>query len=181
MRQTDEFFDLTKDGMFSLPESVKRFLSKHRKPRVRISTDHDNPAAPATKIIKTRLADHEIYNPAMDFDYRISISVESPWDGDMAHLVPVAENDHRRGGGNDGERHKDRVSYRHCGYQIDLTQVSYTNTAKREHELEVEISTELIRQELANLRAGRPSRYMDLVKGFVDNVRILTKQGTIRR
>jgi hypothetical protein len=57
--------------------------------------------------------------------------------------------------------------------------LTLSQSSKREHELEIEISTETIRQELANLREGRPSRYEDLVKGFVDNVRILARRGTL--
>ena len=73
------------------------------------------------------------------------------------------------------------MSYRHMAYQIDLTQVSYPHTAEKEHELEVEISTEQIRIQIANLQAGRPDRYEDLVRGFLDNVRILCRQGTVQR
>lgn len=124
------------------------------------------------KIIKSRIADLEIYNPGADFDYRISVSIESPWDGNMMSLTPLEEQG--------AERNKDRVSYRHMAYQIDLTQVSYPDSAKREHELEVEISTEQIRAELGHLTAGRSNRYEDLVKGFVDNVRVLCRAGTLK-
>ena len=148
-------------------------MQKRHKPRVRITSDLDTLAVKA-RIIKSRIADLEIYNPNADFDYRISISIESPWDGDNMHLTPLEEQG--------AERNKDRMSYRHMAYQIDLTQVSYPNSSKREHELEVEISTEQIRLELGKLKAGNvPSRYEDLVKGFLDNVRILCRQGTLPR
>ncbi len=145
---------------------------KRHKPRVRITTDLDTNKEIA-RIIKSRIADLEIYNPNADFDYRISISIESPWDGDKWHLTPLEEQG--------SERNKDRMSYRHMAYQIDLTQVSYPNSSKREHELEVEISTEQIRLELSKLKAGSLNRYEDLVKGFLDNVRILCRQGTLPR
>ena len=119
------------------------------------------------QIIKSRIADFEIYNPRTAFDYRISISIESPWDGDLNWLTETTES--RR------DRKKDRMSYRHLAYQIDLTQVSYPNTTDKEHELEVEISTEQIRLELAKAKEGQANRYMQLVRGFVDNVRILCR------
>jgi hypothetical protein len=126
------------------------------------------------QIIKSRIADLEIYNPGSDFDYRISISIESPWQGESQWLTEMTE------GGRD--RKKDRMSYRHLAYQIDLTQVSYPHMPdKLEHELEVEISTEQIRIQLENLLAGKPSRYEELVRGFIDNVRILCRQGTVRQ
>lgn len=91
----------------------------------------------------------------------------------MDHLLPIGD------GSND--RMKDRMSYRHGAYQIDLTQISYNATQKpQQHELEVEISTELIRKELDNLMAQRPTRYEELVRGFIDNVRILCRTATLR-
>ena len=73
------------------------------------------------------------------------------------------------------------MSYRHQAYQIDLTQVSYPNTTVKEHELEVEISTEQIRIEVTKLKAGQANRYEQLVRSFVDNVRILCREGTVQR
>ena len=169
-RETDQFYELNAEGISALPPSITPFLDHRHKPRVRITSDRDT-LKPTARIIKSRIADIEIFNPATDFDYRISISVESPWDGDNRHLIPLKEQGM--------ERNKDRVSYRHVGYQIDLTQVSYPDGVKQQHELEVEISTEQIKLELANLKAQRPSNYETLVKGFIDNVRILCRKGTI--
>ena len=71
------------------------------------------------------------------------------------------------------------MSYRHQAYQIDLTQVSYPGVGRKEHELEVEISTEQIRLEIAKLRNREPSGYEDLVRGFLDNVRILARKAKV--
>ena len=151
---------------------------------MRVTNDLETMAMKA-RIINYRIGDLEIYNPGADFDYRISISIESPWEGGNEMLVrpgsDANNNNNNHANPNTSERNKDRVSYRHMAYQIDLTQVSFPNSAKREHELEVEISTDMIRKELADLKAGRPARYEDLVKGFLDNVRILCRQGTIER
>jgi hypothetical protein len=168
--ESDQFYELNAEGIRALPPTIRPFLDPRHRPRVRITSDRDTLKTTA-RIIKSRIADIEVYNPASDFDYRISISVESPWEGDNMHLIPLKEQGM--------ERNKDRVSYRHVGYQIDLTQVSYPDGSKQQHELEVEISTEQVKLELANLKAQRPSNYEQLVKGFIDNVRILCRKGTI--
>jgi len=171
-KEHDEFYELTPEGKANLPESIQQFLNPHHKPRVRITHNKDDNSLKA-RIIKSRIADIEIYNPACDFDYRISISIESPWSGPEQWLVPMQANG--------GERNKDRMSYRHLAYQVDLTQVSYSTKRDLEHELEVEISVEQIRKELNALQSGQPSRYEDLVRGLLDNVRVLCRQGTIKR
>jgi hypothetical protein len=168
--ESDQFYELNADGIRALAPTIMPFLHPRHRPRVRITSDRDT-LKPTARIIKSRIADIEIYNPAADFDYRISISMESPWEGDNMHLIPLKEHGM--------ERNKDRVSYRHVGYQVDLTQVSYPDGSKQQHELEVEISTEQVRLELANLKAQRPSNYERLVRGFIDNVRILCRKGTI--
>lgn len=162
----DEFYELTPEGQNHLPPSIVTYLNHHHKPRVRRTVDEKTNVVKA-QIIKSRIADFEIYNPRTEFDYRISISIESPWEGDLNWLMETTES--RR------DRKKDRMSYRHLAYQIDLTQVSYPNSTDKEHELEVEISTEQIRLELAKAKAGQHNRYEPLVRGFVDNVRILTR------
>lgn len=168
----DEFYDLTEEGRRNLPPSILTWLNPRHRPRVRRTIDEVTARVKA-QIIKSRIADIDIYNPGSDFDYRISISIESPWAGEPHWLTEMTD------GGRD--RKKDRMSYRHMAYQIDLTQVTYPNRPEKEHELEVEISTEQIRIQLANLREGRPSRYEDLIRGFLDNVRILCRQGTLNK
>jgi mRNA capping enzyme, beta chain len=169
--EADEFYELKKEGRLNLPPSVAHWLDRRHAPKVRITTDLKTNTKKA-QIIKSRIADLEIYNPRCQFDFRISISIESPWDGRMDHLEPIGD------GSND--RLKDRMSYRHGAYQIDLTQISYHDNQKpQQHELEVEISTEQIRKELDNLKNSRLTRYEELVRGFIDNVRILCRQATL--
>ena len=45
----------------------------------------------------------------------------------------------------------------------------------KEHELEIEVSSEEIRRQGQLLMNGQPSQYEDLIRGFVDNVRILVR------
>lgn len=170
-RESDQFYELNPNGVRALPSCVTKWPNQRHETRVRRTNDLETLKLIAS-IIKVRIADLEIYNPTQDFDYRISISVECPWNGNNMDLIPLKEHD--------SERNKDRVSYRHMGYQIDLTQVSYTDGTKQQHELEVEISAEQLRLELANLSQQKPNRYEGLVKGFLDDVRILCRHGTMK-
>src|SRR5271154_7058243 len=84
LRETDTFYDLTPEGIRSLPPSLTQWLqhgrrtSAHR-PRVRITLDRDT-GAPKARIIKSRISDLDVYCPGNAFDYRISISIEAPFD-----------------------------------------------------------------------------------------------------
>ena len=70
--------------------------------------------------------------------------LEVPWKGEPHHLIqPIGEI---------RDRKKDRISYRHMSNQVDLTQISYYDSAKKEHELEVEISPDEIEKQFALLR-----------------------------
>src|SRR5882757_7218097 len=80
-QEYDEFYELTEEGKRNLPPSIVTWLNPRHKPRVRRTIDEKTGHLKA-QIIKTRIADLEVYNPNTDFDYRISISIESPWEGD---------------------------------------------------------------------------------------------------
>ena len=81
------------------------------------------------------------------------------------------------------------MTYRHQDfYQIDLTQVIVPGDippngaggggivpSKKEHELEVEVSSQELRHQGLLAREGKPNMYQELVKGFVDNVRLLAR------
>lgn len=54
------------------------------------------------------------------FDWRVSVNLEVSWEGDKRDLMELVE----RREGKRPDRNKDRVSYRHSHYQIDLTQVT---------------------------------------------------------
>lgn len=98
------------------------------------------------------------------------------FDGDVDIAALGAERVH-----GEKERNKDRVSYRHQElYQIDLTQVIVPEdgnggVARKEHELEVEVSSEEIRRQGLLARDGQGNRYEEVVKGLIDNVRVLAR------
>lgn len=71
------------------------------------------------------------------------------------------------------DRMKDRLSYTQSHYQIDLTQV--TQGGIKEHELEIELATSVLRDHGLRAAAGQPNEYLALVEGFIDNVRVLAR------
>lgn len=162
----DEYHELTREGHAAL-QQLSHWLNPHHRVKVRRTFDKKTSEMKA-QIIKTRVADLEIYNPNDLFDYRISISLETPWNGPESHLISATEQAH--------DRLKDRLSYKHRDYQIDLTQISHPNTrvtGEHDHEVEIEINNESFLAALNDARASVSDRYEKCVTGFVDNVRIL--------
>ena len=174
-REIDTFYELSPQGVQALPPSVTNGFPNHHRSRthVRITTDQKT-GAELARIIKTRVADIDIYCPKDLFDYRISVNVEANYAGGMHDLVKPD----RRERGAKQDRHKDRLSYRHLAYQIDLTQVTpnedgQQKSIEKDHELEIEVSSEEIRRQGNLARNGADHGYEELVRGFLDNVRVL--------
>ena len=172
--ETDRFYELSQQGLLALPRAVTDYIeARHkRKTTVRITNDQKT-GREIAKIVKARLADINIYSPRTLFDYRISVNVEMNFEGSMADLV---EPDRSRG--RKPDRNKDRMSYTHLAYRVDLTQVTPTegmNKAEKEHELEIEVSSEEVRRQGLLAMTGQDHDYDKLVKGFLDNVRVLAR------
>ncbi|TFK40867.1 mRNA capping enzyme [Crucibulum laeve] len=123
---------------------------------------------------KVRLGDLNIYSPKRNADWRISVNVEIP----VQH--PLGSTTHTR--------RKDRMSYSHEEFNIDLTQV--TSTTSRDappqilHELELEIARSELLQATA-LKRGDPnaseldrSAFDELIRAFVNNARILVRNAS---
>ena len=173
LKESDEFYELTLEGRNALPQSLAHWLKASRHaPKVRKTIDQTTGAL-GKQIIKLRIADLEVYNPRSHFDYRVSLSLEVPWDGEPDHLVPPRDNDR--------DRKKDRISYRHMTNQVDLTQITYYGSSKKEHELEVEISPGSIETELALLVDRQENNYEALVSSFINNVRLLCREAGMGR
>ena len=172
--ESDRFFELSQQGLLALPGAVTENIDPRnkRKTTVRITNDQKT-GKEIAKIVKARLADINVYSPRTLFDYRISVNVEMNFEGDMTDLI---EPDKARG--RKPDRNKDRMSYSHLAYRIDLTQVKPTEgatQAEKEHELEVEVSSEEIRRQGLLAMNGQDHEYDKLVKGFLDNVRVLAR------
>lgn len=107
-----------------LPVTIANLLaSKGRDAKVRVSykENKDGSREEIAKIVKARLRDLSIHFPEHRLDCRISINFEMPWEGSLEELEEYATSANK---GQSPDRRKDRLSYRHCSYQFDLTQVS---------------------------------------------------------
>lgn len=106
-----------------LPVTVANLLaSKGRDAKVRVSfkENKDGSREQIAKIVKARLKDLSIHFPEHRLDCRISINLEMPWEGPVDELEAYANSANK---GQSPDRRKNRLSYGHCSYQFDLTQV----------------------------------------------------------
>lgn len=122
---------------------------------------------------KTRLADMNVYCPKRCFDWRLSVSTEEPVD------VPSTPASHQRS--------KDRITYTHQLFRVDLTQVQAQpvnrapgappGEAKTTHELEVEFkdSRILLKEAERESRGDESARYLEMVQAFLNNIRLLIR------
>ncbi|KAG7005631.1 hypothetical protein G7Y79_00018g044380 [Physcia stellaris] len=150
--ETDTFYPLSQAGILTLPKSIRTQINPRDRlgQSVRVTTNNKTGQLIA-QIIKVRVANLEIYSPGTLFDWRISVNVEMKIEGDFRQLIEPGD------------------------YQIDLTQVTEADASKK-HELEVEVASQEIRTQGQLALDGQPNQYEELVKGFVDNVRILCCQ-----
>ncbi|TFK52233.1 mRNA triphosphatase CET1 [Heliocybe sulcata] len=120
---------------------------------------------------KVRLADLNVYSPKRGADWRISVSLEipvSPPSGAPTHT-----------------RRKDRLSYTHEEFRIDLTQVTSTTGPNAPPEVLHELELEVARPELLlataakrgdpNVSEHERSAFDELIRAFVNNARILVR------
>ncbi|KAL4922513.1 CYTH-like domain-containing protein [Aspergillus aurantiobrunneus] len=168
-KERDSFYQVSPSD---LPPLIRQNLNPRHKPRVRVTVDQRTGEVLA-KIVKCRVADLDVHSPRTCVDWRVSVNLEMNYEGDISHLPPA---DTGRGA---GDRNKDRMSYRHLAYQVDLTQVARSEPSAKgefEHELEVEVSAAEIRRQGQLAMSGDTSnQYEDLVKGLLDNIRVLAR------
>jgi hypothetical protein len=177
-RETDRFFELANQLRHRVPPSVANLLPPNAPLKARITYDQKTGNVLA-KIVKARVADLHIHMPHWPVDCRISINIEWDWDG------PVQEIEQNQIPNKDRQpdRNKDRLSYKHGFYQIDLTQVTQGTlgphgqaaSTNKEHELEIELDSRILYEHGHLLMDGQPNRYSDLVDGLINNVRVLAK------
>ncbi|KAJ5459453.1 hypothetical protein N7530_011397 [Penicillium desertorum] len=172
-KERDTFYEIQ---AADLPPVIRQNLNPRHKPKVRVTTD-ERTGEILAKIVKCRIADVDVCSPRTTVDWRVSVNLEMEYTGDVSNL-PVVDAAVSKGGR--GDRIKDRMSYRHLAYQVDLTQVAKSDQQpgknEFEHELEVEVSAEEIRRQGQLAMSGDPkNQYEDLVKGFVDNIRLLAR------
>lgn len=116
-RELDRFYELPPSHAPAIPLSVRPHANQRHRMRVRVTHDQKT-GEQLAQIIKIRIADLDVYSPRTAFDWRLSVNLEMAYDGDTNALVEIVEN------GRSSKRSKDRMTYRHLAYQIDLTQVT---------------------------------------------------------
>lgn len=198
-REIDRYFELPPDLQNRIPGCVRsRLGARARNVRVRVTYDQRTREV-LDKIIKARVADIDLHMPSCPMDCRLSINLEMPWDGPVEELERLAVNPTDR----QPDRNKDRLSYSQGHYQVDLTQVTVTSQGpgvsalcgcyrcpnhmttnnqqnsqrtEKEHELEIEVSPEIVLDQGNRAMNGAPHRYQELIEGLVDNVRLLARK-----
>ncbi|KAH0001847.1 hypothetical protein KCU80_g23089, partial [Aureobasidium melanogenum] len=103
--------------------------------------------------------------PGSPFDCRISINIEVDMHRPGIDPTAIVEG----GDTKIGERKKDRLSYTHSVYSVDLTQVKSAD-GRKIHELEIEVDAIKLREQAEREAAGQPSGFGDIVQGLVNNM-----------
>ncbi|GAA6060867.1 hypothetical protein JCM10212_006247 [Sporobolomyces blumeae] len=160
--------------------------------KVRVTRDEKKKATDAPgatggewrAVEKIRVADMNVFSPKRLFDWRVSVSLENPV---LEH--PDTPPTH--------SRRKDRISYSHQLYQIDLTQVMTPQPPSTgpgqppgggggggvgldggapTHELEIEFKdAKKLLIEAEKESRGEPNWYLEGVQGLLNNVRMLIR------
>ncbi|KAI8868686.1 mRNA triphosphatase CET1 [Ramicandelaber brevisporus] len=102
---------------YSHTKEIDKFYPAPQRPQQRIRVTYDQKTRqplPNRSIIKDRVADLNIYSPRNQLDMRLSVNTEMPAEDPSIADPTVACL---------SERHKDRISYKHEMWQIDLTMV----------------------------------------------------------
>ncbi|GAA5839992.1 hypothetical protein JCM9279_005234 [Rhodotorula babjevae] len=134
--------------------------------KVRVTRDQKDKSK-VHAVEKVRVADMNVFSPKRRFDWRVSVSLEMP------APIPDSAPTH--------SRHKDRISYSHQLFQVDLTQVSTPQAplAPPTHELEVEFkAARPLLEEAAKEQRGEDNRYLEMVQGLLNNVRMLIRNAS---
>ncbi|OCH88460.1 mRNA capping enzyme [Obba rivulosa] len=138
--------------------------------RIRVTRDEKTGAVHEC-VRKVRLGDLDIYSPKRAADWRISVNIEIPVP------PPLGTPTHTR--------RKDRMSYSHEEFVVDLTQVTSSSGPNSKPEILHELEVEVARPEylLATAaRRGDPTApehergaFDELIRAFVNNARILVR------
>ncbi|GAA5884298.1 hypothetical protein JCM6882_002217 [Rhodosporidiobolus microsporus] len=140
--------------------------------KVRVTRDQKGVKQPHA-VEKVRVADMNVFSPKRRFDWRVSVSLENP------APIPDTPPTHTR--------YKDRISYTHQLFTVDLTQVSPTPPqpssappAHATHELEIEFrnARTLLEEAAKEQRGEEGGRYLEMVQGLLNNVRMLIRNAS---
>lgn len=170
--ETDSFSRLSAAGFTALPPSARRCHPPGHELRLRTSRKTKNPDEVIARIIKVNLGNLHIFNPDAPYDCRISINLEVNLDRPDLNpdtlVLPES-------GTPLPERKKDRLSYKHLAYSIDLTKVESQGVPPK-FELELEVDANLLREQMRRAMNGQDHAYGEVVSGFLDNATFLMRQ-----
>ncbi|KAK6829767.1 CYTH-like domain-containing protein [Apiospora arundinis] len=174
-REIDKFYELHSSMVARLPHAVQALMSPKHPLKARITVDQKTGDVLA-KIVKARVGDLNIYLPDWPVDCRISVNLEWDWDGPPEEITSN-QMPHRE---KLPDREKDRLSYKHGFFQVDLTQVKRQLAGRgpeKEHELEVELDAGvLLDHGRLLLDRDQENKYQDIVEMLVNNVRALARK-----
>ncbi|KII90780.1 hypothetical protein PLICRDRAFT_106409 [Plicaturopsis crispa FD-325 SS-3] len=156
-----------------LVDSFYNAEDAHSRDKIRVTRD-ERTGAVTDCVRKIRLGDLNVYSPKRAADWRISVSLEVPG---KCLPPPTGSPTHTR--------RKDRLSYTHEEFVIDLTQVTASQPSGGPpevlHELELEIArpqfllASAARRGDPNMPEEERSAFDDLIHAFVNNARILVR------
>jgi hypothetical protein len=170
--EVDSFHHLSAYGLQLLPQALQRRHNSKKEHRLRVTKDTRTGHIIA-RLVKMKIADLHIYNPG-SYDCRITINLEVNLNRpDIDPNSLIAADDAERG--NEPPRKKDRMSYQHLAYSIDLTKVEMDGMPPR-YELEQEVRSDWLRQQMALAQEGKKSAFGDVVSGFLDNLTFLMRE-----
>ncbi|KAF9568733.1 mRNA triphosphatase CET1 [Agrocybe pediades] len=158
------------DSFYTNSDSSAGSSSSGKEDKIRVTRDEKSGTV-LECMRKIRLGDLNVYSPKREADWRISVNLEVP----MEHPIGTPSL----------KRRKDRMSYSHEEFKIDLTQVTSSTTPNGPpqilHELELEIArpdlllaTALKRND-PNVSEFERSSFDELIRAFVNNARILVR------
>ncbi|TKA81193.1 hypothetical protein B0A55_02637 [Friedmanniomyces simplex] len=176
-KSRDSFRPLSDAGYDALPPSFRRHAREKRKDLKLRTTTNLATGEVEARIVKTKMADLHIYNPAGDYDCRISLNLEANMN--HPHLASYTDlsDDWAPGERGSPDRSKDRMSYKHLVYRIDLTMVSVSKALPPKFELELEVEGQVLREQMGRMREGeKENAFADVVGGFLDNATFLMRQ-----
>lgn len=174
-REIDKFYELHSSMVARLPHAVQALMSPKHPLKARITVDQKTNEVLA-KIVKARVADLNIYLPDWPVDCRVSVNLEWDWDGPPEEIISNQISNREK----QPDREKDRLSYKHGFFQVDLTQVKRQLAGRgpeKEHELEVELDAGVLLDHGRLLLDSDPeNKYQDIVEMLVNNVRALARK-----
>lgn len=173
--EIDTLYEAPDDFLASLPPNITALASRfhHRRPRVRVTRD-TRTGKVKEMISKFTVAHLEAFCPQDVLDYRVTVNFECAYRGPLDAL--------RELGGPDANAHareKDRLSYSHQCFSVDLTQVLVGD--EKSHELEIELDADVLRDQGLKMIAGESHRYEQLVGSFLNYVRVVNRASNRRR